>query len=470
MASLPTGTPNASTASLTLYPPSSPQEDSFDFAPEDSYDLVSPSELDSPDSDPQKEHTPPPQLPAWLVVPAMMTPSLSLGALLLPHTLESIPIVLGAVMLLLAIVIGAGVQSIWRGAGRYVRRETVEERVAEAFVGSGRGVRREKWKKLVGGITKAGMLATGVGLCVVYVRSAVQLLVPHLSPHINASAAGPLLALVFAFLLIPGVYIQQLRYLPLLHVALYIAFLITSLVMLFGSRSPAAATATATVSAPTLSSIFHQERAALSVNSFFQSIATLLILPITLAPPYFPAVRPLIPALSACLAPVLLLPLVVLPSTYPSSSPLAVSILASILLFLSAIRLSRTVIRPRAPGIKLSVVLWALGAALAALPEEWGVPALLWDFTLSSLLYFGYVLPALVHLILHHLRAPLAILFPSSAPMDGAHDALLLKKERSMQHKRETKRLLQDLLLFGVLLPGGLTVWGWSLGRFVRLW
>ncbi|KZO96916.1 hypothetical protein CALVIDRAFT_104150 [Calocera viscosa TUFC12733] len=355
MASLPTGTPNASTASLTLYPASSPQDESFGFGPEDSYDLVSPSDLDSPDSDPQKEHTPPPALPAWLVVPAMLTPSLSLGALLLPHTLESIPIVLGAIMLLLAIVISAGVQSIWRGAARYVRRETVEERVAEAFVGSGRGVRREKWKKLVSGITKAGMLSTGVGLCVVYLRSAVQLLVPHFSPHINPP---------------------------------------------------------------------HHARPALLPGGPTADPRSLRL----------PSARPPAPA---------------------SNPPLDLSLL-----------LPTGRVNPRLPP----PLPQQHPAALASLPEEWGLSAVVWDYTLSSLLYFGYVLPALVHLILHHLRAPLAILFPSSAPMDSAHDALLLKKERSLQHKRETKRLLQDLLLFGVLLPGGLTVWGWSLGRFVRLW
>ncbi|EJU03078.1 hypothetical protein DACRYDRAFT_106253 [Dacryopinax primogenitus] len=470
MAALPTGTPNASTASLTLYPPSSPQEESFTFGPEDGYDLVSPSDLEAPEVE-HKERAPPPQLPAWLCVPAMLTPSLSLGALLLPHTLESFPILLGAGLLLLAIVIAAGVQSIWRGAGRYVRRDTVEERVAEAVCGSGRGIRREKWKKLVSGLIRMGMLSTGLGLCVVYLRSAVQLLVPHISPHIDSSAVSPLLGLGFSFLLIPFVCIQQpLRYLPLLHIAAYIAFLICSLVSLFGSRSEGVAAASAEVLTPTFSTIFHQPRAALTVNTFFQSIATLLILPIMLAPPSFPAVRPIIPALSACLGPVLLLPLVLLPSTYPAPASLPTVLLSSLLLFLSSIRVSRSVIRPRSPGIKLSVLLWALGSALTSFPEAWGTSALVWDFTLSSLLYFGYVLPSLVHLILHHLRSPLSILFPTSAPLDGAHDALLLKKERSMQLKRETKRVLQDLLLFGVLLPGGLTVWGWSLGRFVRIW
>lgn len=113
-------------------------------------------------------------------------------------------------------------------------------------------------------------------------------------------------------------------------------------------------------------------------------------------------------------------------------------------------------------------------------------------------LFTGYALPALLHVALHMLLPPLAILVgvddeterraanaggddAGDAEGEGAGgeghselssdaDALLRRKERSLQRRRLGRRILWDLAVWVLLLPLGLVMCVWSAGRVVRAW
>lgn len=111
-------------------------------------------------------------------------------------------------------------------------------------------------------------------------------------------------------------------------------------------------------------------------------------------------------------------------------------------------------------------------------------------------LFTGYALPALLHIALHMLLPPLAILVgvddeveraaaAGDAEGDGTGegaggeghselssdaDALLRRKERSLQRRRLGRRILWDLAVWLLLLPLGLVMCVWSAGRVARAW
>ena len=90
---------------------------------------------------------------------------------------------------------------------------------------------------------------------------------------------------------------------------------------------------------------------------------------------------------------------------------------------------------------------------------------------------------ALIHIIIHNFRRPLAIVVPpttpttarvpSSAaaePSDSRHDELLQRKERTLQRRRLGRRLVWDVGVWVLLVPvggGGLV---WAVGRMLEKW
>lgn len=106
-----------------------------------------------------------------------------------------------------------------------------------------------------------------------------------------------------------------------------------------------------------------------------------------------------------------------------------------------------------------------------------------------SILFTSYLLPALLHITLHMLLPPLAILVGVSdeeghgernADNDGEGeeatnltrdtDALLRRKERSLQRRRLGRRVVWDLSVWIILLPLGLGMTLWSGGRLFGSW
>ncbi|KIO23035.1 hypothetical protein M407DRAFT_9631 [Tulasnella calospora MUT 4182] len=98
-----------------------------------------------------------------------------------------------------------------------------------------------------------------------------------------------------------------------------------------------------------------------------------------------------------------------------------------------------------------------------------------------SFIGFSFLLPALLHVTVHTVRSPLSIIYPTSTASGSAADrngsgmteseeALLRKKERSLQKRRFIRRAGWDLAVWFLLLPVGAVSWGWWAGRVVGAW
>jgi len=92
---------------------------------------------------------------------------------------------------------------------------------------------------------------------------------------------------------------------------------------------------------------------------------------------------------------------------------------------------------------------------------------------LVSALFGTYLLPAILHIIEHNLRRPLAIVMPPSSsiqPSASLEDELLQRKEHNMQRRRLFRRLVWDLgvWIFVLTVGGGGIVF--VCGRFFGNW
>lgn len=98
-----------------------------------------------------------------------------------------------------------------------------------------------------------------------------------------------------------------------------------------------------------------------------------------------------------------------------------------------------------------------------------------------SFIGFSFLLPALLHVTVHTVRSPLSIIYSTSTASRSAGDgngngmteseeALLRKKERSLQKRRSIRRVGWDLAVWLLLLPVGVISWSWWAGRVVGAW
>ncbi|KAG8998437.1 hypothetical protein FRB90_012303, partial [Tulasnella sp. 427] len=103
---------------------------------------------------------------------------------------------------------------------------------------------------------------------------------------------------------------------------------------------------------------------------------------------------------------------------------------------------------------------WVLFVSLVSLASF--APSSLAHFTSRtaslSLIGFSFLLPALLHVTVHTVRSPLSIIYPASAAPTGSgmtesEEALLRKKERSLQRRRFIRRAGWDMAVWFLLLP-----------------
>ncbi|KAG9018069.1 hypothetical protein FRB90_012365, partial [Tulasnella sp. 427] len=103
---------------------------------------------------------------------------------------------------------------------------------------------------------------------------------------------------------------------------------------------------------------------------------------------------------------------------------------------------------------------WVLFVSLISLASF--APSSLAHFTSRtaslSLIGFSFLLPALLHVTVHTVRSPLSIIYPASAAPTGSgmtesEEALLRKKERSLQRRRFIRRAGWDMAVWFLLLP-----------------
>ena len=84
---------------------------------------------------------------------------------------------------------------------------------------------------------------------------------------------------------------------------------------------------------------------------------------------------------------------------------------------------------------------------------------------------FSFVVPALLHITLHSLRSPLAIVLTGLRENAGTvEEDLIRKKERAMQRQRWMRRAGWDLAVWLIMLPVGVVSMGWWVGRIVGAW
>jgi len=109
------------------------------------------------------------------------------------------------------------------------------------------------------------------------------------------------------------------------------------------------------------------------------------------------------------------------------------------------------------------------------------VISVLEDIVLILMLTSTYLLPALLHIVFHHMRRPLSIIVQPHSPRYAAdhsatseHDPdteeLLLRKERALQRRRLGRRIFWDLGVWILLVPVGGGGLGWAVGRLARVW
>lgn len=97
---------------------------------------------------------------------------------------------------------------------------------------------------------------------------------------------------------------------------------------------------------------------------------------------------------------------------------------------------------------------------------------------LDSICYVNN-LAALIHIVVHNFRRPLAIVMPATPAVpshpslnrsESYNDELLQRKERTLQRRRFARRILWDIGVWTLLVPvsGGALVW--SVGRLAGRW
>lgn len=137
---------------------------------------------------------------------------------------------------------------------------------------------------------------------------------------------------------------------------------------------------------------------------------------------------------------------------------------------------------------KYRYALWTLITLVSVLiPPETSFIRGLKRVLIFCVLFTTYLLPALLHIALHLLLPPLAILVGVSAEeennrdidgrrgdettnLTGDAEALLRQKERSLQRRRFGRRIVWDLSVWLLLLPLGLWMSVWSAARGLNLW
>jgi len=429
-------------------------------------------------------------LPSAVVFGYFLAPCLKLGAML---TLSShAPLKTSAPSLVLFALLSAFSRQIWFLLARYVRKPDAGTMAVQAFV---RGQRKVSMRVVVRNVSRAFSSVTRLLLSAVYLRGAADSLEIYLADDNYIIPTPVLIVLAYMIFLVPLCLAQsfaskRLVYTNWLSIVLYVLWVVavvfahsqgvldSNITIIPRGRLfqdiTTIAFAFASLSSLQMYNVLvgpkpigdKKERRHLSLSS--TSLIASLVGFGMLMPLLFPSIKrgkhdepeddtSYIQAAVATLSSFILL-LAIPPLMTNTSLPLPQQI-------------RRITTRPIGKHLSLIVV-----AGLALLPSP--AISVLEDITLLLVLISSYFLPALLHIILHHMRRPLSILVSASAQGPEAntssHDAdiheLLLRKERALQRRRSLRRIAWDLGVWFLLVPvggGGLI---WAVGRLTRAW
>ncbi|TDL23251.1 hypothetical protein BD410DRAFT_897704 [Rickenella mellea] len=416
------------------------------------------------------------------------SPCLKLGAMLILRGQFTLKI--GIPALLLFAFLSVFARQILFLLARYVRKADLPDIIAEALA---RGPRREKQRRIVRSVVRCGSGILRVVLGAVYFRESIDLTLRHVTPYIFFISSRFVLGAVAALFLwplcmAPSLSSRRVAYTTWISVALYIIWI--SLVAFANSKGLLGADAyfnppgTLWKSIPVIAFAFTGVNTLYLYNSFIgrrspgskkekriQSVSSMSLF-------------------ATLLAVGLVLPLIFLQRStgipFQSKSDWSYSMQALIAtIATSALLLAippTFVTAPTLPiptfvrfGSRTSVsktCLLVVSLLLSFMPA--GASTIIGNVALVLALSGTYFLPALIHIIHHHLRRPISIVVPSNTPNpnlntqtyqnthDPSTEELLRRKEQALQRKRLGRRILWDVGVWILLVPigGGGFVWG----------
>ncbi|KAH9841783.1 uncharacterized protein C8Q71DRAFT_738799 [Rhodofomes roseus] len=437
----------------------------------------------------------------------LLSPFLKLGALLLPDAGLPLKVAVPAALFFAALAMFT--RQIWYMLARYIRRADLEEIVLETFA---RDRRKEGRRWAFRQIVRLTSGVFRVLLAVVYVRASVDVLLPFL-PGKLVLPSDVTVTLVLALIIAPLYFAQSLGVARVIYatwasLAAYVAWFICTAYSHSQGILPRRA---APVSAGAL-----WQSASIIAFAFTTSSTTSLYTalrgttqPLSARPRRSQSFK-LLSALSVGIAVLCILPLVFfqtanLPTSQerPVQSPDAlvttpeyvlaaralfetaalVLSVPSILIPTPALPISSSVRRATpVPLSRVLVFIAAIGLSLVPAAFARALSDAVWILAFLS----TYMLPALLHIILHNFRSPLSIIIPPSTPAtavsspgmpsarsdasDSRNDELLQRKERTLQRRRLGRRLVWDFGVWMLLVPVGGGGSAWAAGRLAGKW
>ncbi|THV03057.1 hypothetical protein K435DRAFT_310543 [Dendrothele bispora CBS 962.96] len=487
------------------------EQDDLDYSPDiDDFDSI--PVLTSPNLQP---------LSSTSVFLYLLSPYLKLGATLLPNV--DLPLKFGLPALFLFAVLSAFARQIWYMLSRYMRKPELEDIVADAF---GRGRGKERRRRILRSLVRAGTGVLRMSLATIYLREAAHLL-PSLLPDDLTPVPVFIMTLILGVFLFPLVLAKSLAskrvvYATWASIATFVLWLacvifayskgtlgVSPTYLRMGTLWQSITTIAFTFTSSTTLSLYASLKANKLHHYHPHSSANFNKTPISRS---FKTISLVSVAVAVCLT----LPLVFFAAapnhpTVQEDSPGAR--VAPFIVFLKSATLffgipSILVTTPSLPiperirrsvTIQLSkIIIFLLIVVLAMVPAK--ITGVLSDILIVCALSATYFLPALIHITTHFFKRPLSIIMPSLSspntpnpatastvqgsaslsstatggfppdPPDSANDPLLQRKEAALQKKQFRKRLVWDFGVWVLLLPVGGGGFVWAVGTLAGKW
>ncbi|CAL1712439.1 unnamed protein product [Somion occarium] len=478
-----------SSAALILVP----EEEQFDQELSVSFDFSSDDEDEEDDDQFDRLRTSSiPPLTSSAVFLYLFAPLLKLGAILTVDESGTLPLKWAIPALVIFAVLCAFTRQIWFMLAKYVRRADMEEILLQAFA---RRRGDERKRRIIRTAVRFCTGAFRVLLTVVYLRSSVDVLLPLLPEKLIVPSRYPL-TVVVALVISPLCFARSIAtasvlYATWLSIATFVAWMACT------AYAHAKGILTTNPAGDSLGPLWQ----GISVIAFAFTTSFTLPLYAALRGSVQPGVPKskransfkLLSVLSVGLAILLIIPLTFFEATdSPTSASTPFKALVA-LLNATTLALTIPLVVITAPSVPLPMVLrrtelpvskilfFIVAIALAMVPPR--LAHILSDIVLVSAFFNTYFLPAFIHIIMHNFRSPLSIVIPPSAPVTpnpareasspvsaSRDDELLQRKERTLQRRRLTRRIVWDIGVWVLLVPvggGGLV---WAGGRIAGRW
>jgi len=490
-----------STSALILLPDEQDSGSPFDFSDED-------DDGDEPLEATTRTASSIPSLSPSTVFLYLLSPYLSLGALLLPSTFTPLKYGLGAMVLFAALSVF--VRQIWYMLARYMRTTSMEDVIVDAFA---RGRGKEKPRRVLKGLIRFSTGSLRALLAAMYLQDAANTLSPFLPQTllVPSLSTRPILPAILALAIFPlslptSIAAKRVIYATWASTGSYMLWL--------GCVSYAHGKGSLGVSP-----VWH------GINGLWNGITVMaLTFTSSYTLPLYIALKgsqpittktgrshsfKMLSLSSVATAVLLILPLIFFsasPNRTETSTELPNPLLAVLSAFTLVLRIPFLLVT--APKISLptsvrrstsavfqdmfgKALVWVSILVLAVVSVLGGpkMGRIICDLGLVAALASTYLLPAILHITLHHFKRPLSIIIPntplttalspsspssqshpSAPPAHSPYDELLQRKERALQRRRLGRRIIWDVGVWVLLLPVGGSGVVWGVGRIFRRW